>query len=152
GTQVVDGRKMYVIAYSQVPAKTSLYGTFAYGKTTKLTYTQGMAWVDAASDEITRIISDLLQPVPEVNLYRETTGISFNEVQFKSVTEKFWLPQGVTVSLDWNGRKYRNQHAYSEFLVSDVESIEKIQQPKLNTLTPVEEDQAVPNASVPKSN
>ena len=130
GSQMVKGRKTFVVAYAQIPAKTSLYGTFAYGHTTRMTYTQGMAWIDAENYQIVRITSDLLQPLPEVRLEKETTDIVFSEVQFKQGTQRFWLPEAVTVSLDWNGRSYRNHHTYSEFLLSNVDEKQKIGKPK----------------------
>jgi tetratricopeptide (TPR) repeat protein len=130
GRQKVKGRSTFVLAYAQVPAKNGLSGTFAYGTTTKLTYTQGLAWIDAGNYQVVRITSDLLTPIPEVRLDKETTDINFSEVQFKRLTRKFWLPEAVTVTLDWNGRTYRNNHAYSEFLVSKVESTQRIGKPK----------------------
>jgi hypothetical protein len=119
-----------VIAYAQEPAKTSLSGSFTYGNITRTTYTQGLAWIDAENYQITRITSDLLTPLPQVRLDKETTDIKFNAVQFKQATQRFWLPEAVTVTLDWNGRVYRNNHAYSEFLVSNVEATQKIGKPK----------------------
>jgi len=130
GRQKVKGRSTYVIAYAQEPAKTGLFGTFSYGNTTRLTYTQGLVWIDADNYQIIRIVSDLLNPLPLVRLDRETTDITFSEVQFKQVVQKFWLPEKVTVTLDWNGRYYRNNHAYSDFLVSNVEENQKIGKPK----------------------
>ncbi len=74
--------------------------------------------------------SDLLKPLPQVRLERQTTEIDFNEVHFKQLTQGFWLPSKVTVTLDWNGKMFRNNHAYSDFLVSNVESTQKIGKPK----------------------
>jgi len=108
----------------------SLAGSFTFGKTTRPTFTQGLVWIDPENYQILRIISDLVSPLPQVRIYKETTDITFSEVQFKQVTQKFWLPEAVTVTLDWNGRNYRNHHAYSEFLVSNVEATQKIGKPK----------------------
>ncbi len=130
GRQKVKGRDTFVIAYAQEPTKTPLSGSFVYGTATLPTYTQGLAWIDAGNYQVLRITSDLLNPIPQVRLDKETTDINFSEVQFKRLPQKFWLPEVVTVTLDWNGRTYRNHHAYSEFLVSNVESTQKIGKPK----------------------
>jgi len=37
----------------------------------------------------------------------------------------FWVPQQVTVSVDWNGKHLRNEHRYSEFKLFQVEATEK---------------------------
>ncbi len=130
GRQKVKGRNTFVIAYAQDPAKTALSGTFTYGSITRPTYTQGLAWIDVENYEIVRITSDLLTPLPQLRLGKETTDIEFNAVQFKQMAQKFWLPEAVTVTLNWNGRIYRNNHVYSEFLVSNVQSTQKIGKPK----------------------
>jgi hypothetical protein len=68
--------------------------------------------------------------LPEINLERETTEIAFGEVHFKGVAGAFWLPQQVTVTVDWNGKHFRNEHRYSEFKVFNVEATERIRRPK----------------------
>ncbi len=152
GSQTVDGRQLYVIAYAQDPAKTGLFGTFTFGNTTRLTYKQGLAWIDAENYQVVHMTSDLLEPLPLIRLKKETTDIYFSEIEFKQLKQKFWLPQAVTVTLDWNGRTYRNQHAYSEFLVSNVDSMEKIGKPKQELKAPAEGSENAPEENLPKSN
>jgi hypothetical protein len=130
GHQKLKGRSTFVVAYAQDPAKSRLAGSFQQGTITKLTYTQGIAWVDSENYQIIRLTTDLLTPLPMVKLDKETTEIDFNEVHLNRATQKFWLPQAVTVTLDWNGKLLRNQHAYSDFMVFNVDSSQKIGKPK----------------------
>jgi tetratricopeptide (TPR) repeat protein len=130
GRQKVKGRNTFVIAYAQEPGKSRLSGSFQQADSITTTYTQGLAWIDAENYQILRLTSDLLRPLPLIRLEKETTEIDFSEVQFKRPAQTFWLPEAVTVTLDWNGKVYRNQHAYSDFLVSNVESTQKIGKPK----------------------
>ena len=46
------------------------------------------------------------------------------------MAEGFWLPQQVTVAVDWNGKHFRNEHRYSEFKLFNVEATEKIRKPR----------------------
>jgi len=130
GRQKVNGRNTFVVAYAQEPAKSRLSGNFQRGIDVSTTYSQGLAWIDSESYQIIRLTTDLLRPLPLVRLEKITTEIDFSEVQFKQPAQKFWLPDAVTVTLDWNGRVYRNRHAYSGFLVSNVDSTQKIGKPK----------------------
>lgn len=138
GQQKTKGRKALVLAFAQEPAQSKIYGSFVVGSTRKLTYVQGLAWVDADSFEIVRLKTDLLYPLPQVRLKTETTDIEFSEVPFASVGEKFWLPHDVTVTLDWSGRRLRNRHQYSDFLVFNVEEKHKIGLPSTAKLSPAE--------------
>jgi len=130
GRQKVNGRNTYVIAFAQQPGKARVYGTFKFRETRMMTFTQGLAWVDPESYEITRLRTDLLVPLAEVKLERQTTEIAFAEVQFKSINKEFSLPQQVTVTVDWNGKHLQNQHRYSEFKLFNVEATERAGKPK----------------------
>jgi len=125
GRQKVKGREDYVIAFAQQPAKARVNGAFKSGGTTMATFSQGLAWIDPQSFQITRLRTDLLRPLPEINLLRETTEIVYGEVHFKGTDAGYWVPQQVTVSVDWNGKRLRNEHRYSEFKLFRVEANEK---------------------------
>src|SRR5208337_3679007 len=83
GRQRVNGRDAYVIAFAQLPTKAKLNGAFKHGQTSVTTFSQGLAWIDSQSYQITHLRTDLLKPLPEINLERETTEIAFSEVHFK---------------------------------------------------------------------
>jgi hypothetical protein len=130
GRQKVNGRDTHVIAFAQQPEKARLSGGFKSGGIRMTTLSQGLAWVDSESYEITRLRTDLLMPLPEVKLERTTTEIAFGEVHFKGIGKGFSVPRQVTVTVDWNGKHLRNQHRYSEFKLFHVEATEKPGKPK----------------------
>ena len=130
GSQKVNGGVNYLVAFAQQPAKAKLSGTFKSGGVSLTTFTQGLAWIDSHSYQITRLRTDLLRPLPEVKLEGQTTEIAYGEVHFKGVTEGFWVPKQVTVAVDWNGKHLRNEHRYSEYKVFNVEATERIRKPK----------------------
>ena len=125
GRQKVGARDTYVIAFAQQPGKARVYGIFKFREMRMMTFSQGLAWVDGKSYEIIRLRSDLLAPLPEVKLERETTEIAFADVQFKTIGKRFSLPQQVTVTVDWNGKHLQNEHRYSDFRLFNVEATEK---------------------------
>ncbi len=136
GRQKVNGRDTYVVAFAQRPVQAHLYGSFKEGQVQVTTFTQGLAWIDAENYQILRLRTDLLKPLPEVALKRQTTQIDFSEVHFKSVAEGFWLPREVAVTVDWHGRVMRNDHEYSDFKVFNVDSTQRVGKPKELALTP----------------
>jgi hypothetical protein len=150
GRQIANGRSAFVVAFAQDPAKSRLFGSFQRGAESSLTYSQGIAWIDTENYQIMRLTTDLLNPMPQVRLDKESTEINFNEIKFKQPAQKFWLPAAVTVTLDWNGKLLRNQHAYSDFLVSNVDAFQKIGQPKDAMKSAVEADEAPPHSDSSK--
>ena len=130
GRQKINGRDTDVIAFAQQPERARLNGSFRSGNLSMTTFSQGVAWIDSQSYQIVRLRTDLLKPLLEVNLEKETTDISYGEVHFKGLPTGFWLPKEVTVAVDWNGKRLRNEHRYSAFKVFNVEAIEKQGKPK----------------------
>ena len=123
----------HVIAFAQRPGIAQVSGSFTSNSMlppTEILY-QGMAWIDPKSYQILRMRLDLLEPRPEVMLYRQTTEIWFSEVHFGATGQAFWVPREVVVTIHWSGGKYRNRHRYSDHQVFMVETQEKIELPKI---------------------
>lgn len=115
GQQAADGRNLYVVAFAEQPDQSAVQGVVnAQGRSVLLLY-QGVAWIDAASFRIVRMRLDLLEPLLDVGLERETTEIRFGEVPIAQAATLLWLPQEVTVTTIYNGQMYRNRHLYSNF-------------------------------------
>ena len=130
GHQKIKGRDAYLIAFAQEPGRSRIYGSFKCEGKSRDTFFQGVAWINSTDFRILRLRTDLLTPLPLVKLEAETTQIEFDEVHFKRFPEGFWLPADVTVTLDWSGRRLRNRHEYSDFVVFNVDAMEKIGRPK----------------------
>jgi tetratricopeptide (TPR) repeat protein len=154
GHQKVKGRNTFVVAFAQYPARSRIYGIFQDGRNTKTMFKQGIAWIDSENYQIIRLTSDLLKPLSQIKLERLTTEIDLSEVSFNQVRRRFWLPNQVTVTLDWNGRVLRNKHEYSDFLVFKVESKEKLGelkgagQPAEGTEDPAPREKPLKNSSL----
>lgn len=130
GKQQTNGRLTYVVAFAQIPGKAHLSGLFKTGQSWLPTFTQGLAWIDPPSYQIVRLRTELLRPLPELRLERESTEINFHQVGFRRLKQTFWLPQQVTVAIDWNGKQLRNTHAYSDFRLFSVDATERVGAPK----------------------
>lgn len=147
GKQKVKGRDAFVITFAQDPKRARMYGVFKDGETSRTTFYQGAAWIDVQDHQILRLCTDLLAPLPVVKLQTERTDIDFGEVHFASIPQQFWLPSVVTVDLDWAGQHLRNRHQYSDFVVFNVDALEKIAKPKgvaANTGDPDSKDGPTP--------
>lgn len=130
GREQINGRDVFVLAFAQDPAKARSISAFTWGDQSVEVFLRGLAWVDTASYQVVRIRTDLLTPLPEISLNKETTEIDLREVHFNQVAQGFWLPQEVTVTVAWKGRLLRNVHEYSDFKIFQVNSTEKTVKPK----------------------
>ena len=121
----------HVIAFAQKPGVSDIVCTFTSYLTTvqtRLLY-QGFVWVDPRSYQILRLWECLLAPRTDVFLASANSDVQFSEVHFQSVSQAFWLPREVVVTLMFYGQLYRNRHRYSDYQVATVNVEEKIAPP-----------------------
>jgi tetratricopeptide (TPR) repeat protein len=127
GKQTVNGHDCVVVAFAQKPEKAQMVERFNTKNESVLVLFQGLAWIDAQSYKVVRLRTDLLKPQTKIRLERQTTEITYDPVQFKTLSAAIWLPSQVAVTVQWQGRTYRNMHTYSDFKLFNTGTKEKIQ-------------------------
>jgi hypothetical protein len=125
GRQKIDGQEMFVLAFAQQPEKAKMIGMVIVDGVAEPALVQGIAWADATDYQIIRMRTDLLRPLSKLRLSRQTTQIQYVEVHFKDAPDGLWLPQVVTVTVEWKGKTFRNSHTYSNFKRFNVATEEK---------------------------
>jgi hypothetical protein len=141
GRQSIDGRATDVVSFVQIPGRARVRQSLRTRDRNIVILVQGVAWIDSASYHIVRMRTEVLAPHVDRDLKQETTESRFQEVKFKDVPESFWLPEEVTVTLNWQGVVYRNRHRYSQFRLFRTETQEGRQRsgredPQLSGLAP----------------
>lgn len=122
GSQVVDGKKTYVLAFAGRPGLAIVMGRFNVRGRSGLLLYQGLVWVDAQSYRVVKLRLDLLEPRLDVALERETTEIRFAAVPIPQLAVSLWLPLDATVSVIYDGQQFRNVHHYSNYRLFAAQS------------------------------
>ena len=120
GSQPFAGQLTYVVGFAQKPETSPPLGRFilSQGSVTSL-YLQGIAWI-SADHRVLRLRTDLLHPIPKISLNRETSEIDYRPYHFLSSPTTFFLPNRVTVSVEWGRKRLRNEHTFSKFQLFNV--------------------------------
>jgi len=115
------GQLTYVIGFAQKPETSPPLGRFvvSQGSVTSL-YLQGIAWI-SPDHRVWRLRTDLLHPIPKISLSRETSEIDYRPYHFLSSPTTFFLPNRVTVSVEWGRKRLRNEHTFSKFQLFKVD-------------------------------
>jgi len=123
GRQEMAGRPVHVVGFAQRPEASRGIGIFrsTHRKGTAVVYVQGVAWISADQFQVLRLRTDLLQPLKDVELHRQTSEIDYRPYHFMASPKTFFLPSRVTVSIQWGRRRLRNEHIFSRFWLFDVE-------------------------------
>jgi hypothetical protein len=78
GEQTIGKRKAYALAFAQIPEKTRLDPVIdsSYGRCS--TSIQGIAWIDESTFRIARIQTDLLSPLPAMQLNQLSSVVDYS--------------------------------------------------------------------------
>ena len=93
---------------------------------------KGRAWISADTDQILRLETDLVAPVPQIQLVAEHTAIEYGPVKFRGGQVNMWLPQSADVYYDWRGRKTHRRHSFGNYMLFGVDERQKISAPKVD--------------------
>jgi hypothetical protein len=115
GEQKVDGRKTFVVAFAQTPGQVQIPAIFQSSGKKVPYYYQGILWVDQSTFNIVLLRSDLLAPLPSLQLERLTTELRFHSVRIQGLDARFWLPSELNIVVDQGMSEINEGHRYSDY-------------------------------------
>ena len=122
GQQSMDDHKTFVLGFVQIPNQVKLPGKFKWAGKEEEFFFQGIAWIDQSSFNVVRLQTDLLSPVPSVNLVQMTTDLRFRSVRIKGYDADFWLPSQVLIRTEQGESVLNELHQYSRYKFFHAES------------------------------
>jgi len=90
----------------------------------------GRAWIDPGSLQVIRMETELMAPIPEIELTAEHVAIDYEQVQFRTQKIQIWLPRQGELYVERRGHRYYRKHTFSDFQVFNVDTSQSIQAPK----------------------
>jgi hypothetical protein len=124
-----QGRPAWVVHFRQRTDQTSSMLTYHVDNRSIAVGLKGRAWIDTESSQVVAMASDILRPVPEIQLLRDHQLIEYGPVRFRNKSLELWLP----TSADWycslNGHRFHRRHIFSGFLLFSVDDKQEIGAP-----------------------
>lgn len=115
GRQLVEGHRMLVLAFAQIPDKVKSPGQVSFEGTTVSVLFQGIAWIDESDFRIVRLHEDLLAPRPDIYLRALSSDVLFAEARLPKAAESLWLPREAKTTWDFKDQVVEQTHQYSGF-------------------------------------
>lgn len=125
-----QGRRAWVVHFRQRADQTSSMLTYHVGNRSAPVGLKGRAWIDAETSQILAMESDILQPVPEVQLSRDHQLIEYGPVRFRTKALELWLPKSADWYCSLKNHRYYRRHVFSGFLLYSVDDKEEVGKPK----------------------
>ena len=92
---------------------------------------KGRAWVSAETFQVLRLETQMIAPVREINLKADFTEVEYGPVHFNSKNVDMWLPQTAVAYSFWLGKRSRQSHTFSNYVLFSVEDRQRISDPKI---------------------
>ena len=98
---------------------------------------KGRAWITTDTYDCLRIETDLVSPIPKIDLQLEHLIIIYAPVEFQKRHLRLWLPQSTSVYIAYHGHRYERAHNFSDFQLFAVDTVEAIKDPPPAQFAPV---------------
>jgi len=105
---------------------------------------KGRAWITPDKFQIVRIESELVRPMPEIQLLTEHQIVEYGPVQFGKKNVELWLPKSAELYFDFRKRRIYRKHSFDHFMLFSTDTEEKVGGPKQDPKMPAAPPQANP--------
>jgi len=86
---------------------------------------KGRAWITADKFQVVRIESELVGPMPDIQLRSEHQVVEYAPIAFKNQKAELWLPKSAEIYLDFRKRHYFRRHTFDHYMLFAVDVQEK---------------------------
>ena len=120
------GQPTWLVHFRQLPDRAGRLQSFDVGQDSHAVALRGRAWIGAVDFQIVHIETDLVKPMPEVELMSEHEVGDYGPVAFVARKTQLWLPQDTQIYLEFRGHRYRFSNHYMDFKLFSVDSRQKV--------------------------
>ncbi len=91
---------------------------------------KGRAWISADTFQIVRLESEMVSPIPEIQLVSQHQIVEYGSVPFPKKNLDLWLPKSADLYFDFRRHHYFRRHSFDHFMLFSVDMEEKRKEPK----------------------
>jgi hypothetical protein len=128
-----DGQATWLVHFRQVDDKPSRLRSYIVGGNTYPVGLKGRAWIRSDNLQILHLETDLVRPIPEIQLMTEHTSISYGPVQFKRGASDLWLPMNAELYVHFAKRRFHRTESFDHFMLFATDAVDKPKTPKGNS-------------------
>jgi tetratricopeptide (TPR) repeat protein len=92
---------------------------------------RGRAWISTDNFQVVSLETDLVSPLPEIQLRAEHIAVEYMPVKFKSHHQQLWLPESAEIYFDYANRRMHRRHYFRDYLLFAVDEKQQISVPNV---------------------
>jgi tetratricopeptide (TPR) repeat protein len=124
------GQATWVVHFRQREDRPVRMHSYKVGAQVHPVKLKGRAWITADNFEIVRIESELVKPMPEIQLLSEHQIVEYGAIPFAKKSTSLWLPKSAEIYFNFRKHRYYRRHSFDRYMLFSVESEEKDKPPK----------------------
>ena len=129
GSTEMQGMSAWQLHFQETPDEAKAFHAMRIGGALHVLRFKGRAWIAADTYEVLRIETDLVSPLPKINLQKEHLAIVYAPVAFPQRHVQLWLPESASLYIGYRGRRYERVHKLSQFQLFWVDSDQAVKEP-----------------------
>jgi tetratricopeptide (TPR) repeat protein len=121
-----NGHAAWLLHFRQRDDRPNRFHEYKVGGLTYPANLKGRAWISASTFQIVRIESELVRPIPQLQILNEHQAVEYGPVLFQKTNTELWLPKTAELYLDVHRRHYLRRHSFDHFMLFSVDSDQKV--------------------------
>jgi len=142
GMGELSGKPMWLVHFRQREDRPNRIHAFKIGGMIYSVNLKGRAWITPDKFQIARVESDIVKPMPNIQLLTEHQIVQYGPVDFPKKKVQLWLPKSADLYVDFRKHRYFRRHSFDHFMLFSSDSEEKYSGPK--------QDPNLPPANTPQ--
>ncbi len=128
-----DGQAAWLVHFRQLDDKPRQLRSYVVNGNIYPVDLKGRAWIRADNLQIVHLETDLVRPIPEIQLMTEHTSISYGPVQFKRGGTDLWLPTNAELYVHFAKRRFHRSESFDHFMLFATDAADKPKLPKTDS-------------------
>ena len=126
------GQAAWQIYFQQRADKPNTTRSYSFGPSRRsyLVALKGRAWFAADSYQIVSLRTDLIAPMPDIQLTVDRADIEYGPVHFSGKGVDMWVPQTAELYSDLRGKRVHQRMNFGNYMLFSVDDQQKIAAPK----------------------
>jgi tetratricopeptide (TPR) repeat protein len=132
GLTDLQASSVWQVHFQERPDDSKSFHAMRVGSSLYLPKLKGRAWIATDTYQVLRVETDLVSPIPQIDLQVEHVTISYAPVDFQNRHVRLWLPESASLYIGYRGHRYERKHDFGDFQLFWVDAGETIKDPNPN--------------------
>ncbi len=130
------GKPAWLVRFQQRDDKPNHMQAYLLGDVAYPVSLKGRAWIAADNYHLLRVESDIVRPLPRIQLFAEHIVTEYAPVPFHKMGLEFWLPQSAEVYMYFRLQRYYHKHSFEKYMLFSVDAQDKTNEAKQSPEVP----------------